>query len=112
MSLEVDEQCDKDLVMMQEAMIRVKDAQPFAEIAQEQVHDRRSEENRGILNRARELVRETTAATHSLSCSTNDRHCNEVKYLQEALDLTESFLRRDTHHDDFELITLERSLSS
>ena len=41
---------------------------------------------------------------HSLTCGTNDRDCNEVKYLQEARDLWESFLRRDTHHDDFELV--------
>ena len=42
-----------------------------------------------------ELVRDTAATTHSLSCGTIDRDCNEVKYLQEALDLLESFHRLD-----------------
>ena len=60
----------------------------------------------------RELVRDTAAATHSLSCGTNDRDCNEVKSLQDALDLLEGFLLRDTHHDDFEAVSVERSLSS
>ena len=48
-------------------------------------------------------MRDTVAATHSQSCGTNHRDCNEVKYLQDALDLSESFLRQDTHHDDFDL---------
>ena len=52
-------------------------------------------------------MRNTAAATYSLSCGTKDRDCNEVVYLQETLDL--EFLRRDTHHDDFELVSTERS---
>ena len=78
---EVDELFDKDFVMLQEAMIRAKDAHRFADIAQEQDYDRRDEYHRlseeyaaadGYLNEGlvciRELVRDTAAATHSLSC--------------------------------------------
>ena len=65
---------------------------------------------RGGLGCIRELVRDTAAATHSLLCGTTD--CNEVKSLQDALDLLEGFLRRDTHHDDFEPVSVERSPSS
>ena len=43
-----------------------------------------------------ELVRDTAGATHSLSCGTTDLDCNDVKYLQEALGMPESFHRRDT----------------
>ena len=92
--------------------MRAKEAQRFAEIAAEQVHDRRDEYHRlseeyeveGYLKSwgvSAELVRDAAAATHSVSHRTNDRCCNEVKYLQQVLDLLESFLRRDTHHDDF-----------
>ena len=35
-----------------------------------------------------------------------------VKYLQEALDLLESFHRRDTHREDSELVSVECSSSS
>ena len=122
---EADELFDKDFEMMRKAMLKVKDAQRYAEIAQEQVYDRREAHHRlsdeyvaaeeylhegsGCI---RELVRDTAAATHSLSCGTNDKDCNEVKSLQDALDLLEGFLRRDTHHDDFEAVSVERSLSS
>ena len=51
-----------------------------------------------------ELVLDTAAATHSLSCGTNDRDCNEVRYSHEALDVVESFQRRDTHREDCELV--------
>ena len=56
-------------------------------------------------------VRDTALVTHSLSCGTNDRDGNEVKYLHEALDLLESFHRRDTREDS-EVILVERSSSS
>ena len=38
---EADELFDKDFEMMRKAMLKVKDAQRYAEIAQEQVYDRR-----------------------------------------------------------------------
>ena len=100
---EVDQLFDKGFVVMQEAKMRAKEAQRLAEIVAEQVCDRRDEYHRlseeyeaaeEYLNDGpvciRELVPDTAAATHSLSCGTNDRDCNEVKYLQEALDLLES----------------------
>ena len=40
------------------------------------------------LGRIGELTRDTAGATHSLSCGTTDRDCDEAKYLQEALDLS------------------------
>ena len=48
----------------------------------------------------------STGATHSLSCGTTDRDCNEAKYLQEALDLLDSFHRRDTHRGGPEVLNL------
>ena len=38
------------------------------------------------LGRIGELTRDTAGATHSMSCGTTDRDCDEAKYLQEALD--------------------------
>ena len=76
------------------------EAQRFAEIVAEQVYDRRdeyhqlSEEYESAeehLNQAlgciHELVRDIAAATHALSCGTNDRDSGGVKFLQEALEL-------------------------
>ena len=42
---------------------------------------------------------------------TYDWDSNEVKNLQEALELVESLIRRGTHHDDFELVSAECSPS-
>ena len=61
------------------------------------------------LRRMGQLIRDTAGETHSLSCGTTDRDCNEVKYLQEALDLIETFLRRDTRREVAEVILVERS---
>ena len=81
----------RTLRRMQEAVLKVKVAQRFAEIAQEQVDDRREEYNRlaeeyvaaeGYLNEGlgciRDLERGAAAATYSLSCGTNDTDSNEV----------------------------------
>ena len=86
------------------------------EITLEQVYNRRDEHHRlaeeygaaeGYLNEGSgsigDLPRDTAAATRTLSCGTNDSQCNKVRYLQEALDLLESFLRRDTHRKDLNL---------
>ena len=101
---EADQMFDKDFVVMQEAMIRGKDTQRFEEMAAEQVYDRLdqyhrlSEEcesaeddlNEGLVC-IRDLVRDTAAAAHALSCGTNDRDSNEEKYLQEALEIVGEF---------------------
>ena len=50
-----------------------------------------------------ELTRDTAGAAHSLSCGTTDR---------EALDLLESFHRRDTHRGGPQVTFVERSSSS
>ena len=94
-----------------------KEAQRLAESAQSQVHDRRecyrrlSPEYDG-LGRISEVVRDKAAATHSFSCGTNCRDCNEVKYLLEALDLMERFHRQDTHREESESTFVELSSSS
>ena len=56
------------------------------------------------LGRISELVRDTAAATHSLSCGMNDMDRNEAKYLQEALDLFENVHHRVTHREKSEVI--------
>ena len=45
--------------------------------------------------RVGEILRDTAGATHSVSCGTTDRDRNEATYLQESLDLPESFHRHD-----------------
>ena len=91
--------------------------------AAQMVHDRRedchrlSEEhvtaeddfNEG-LGCVRALVGDTAAATSALSCGTNDRDDNELKYLQEALCLVDGLLGRRSHNEH-ELITVESSPS-
>ena len=80
---------DKDFVVMHDAMIRAKDAQRFAEIAAEQVYDRRDPYHRHsedyesaeadlkeMLGCIRDLVRDTAAAAHAPSFGTNDRDNN------------------------------------
>ena len=59
-----------------------------------------------------ELIGDTAGETHSLSCGTPDRGCNEEKYQQEALDFVESFHRRDTHREESEVKLAECSSSS
>ena len=55
-----------------------------------------------------ECTRETAGATHSLSCGTTDRECNQVKYLQEALVMLESFHLRDTRRGEVTLVERPR----
>ena len=93
-------ECTGSFLLHREAMLKVKDAQRFAEIAQEAVHDRRESCQRLAVEYATaeeylneglgcisDLVRETAAAAHSLSRGKNERDSNEVRYLHEALDL-------------------------
>ena len=56
----------------------------------------------------RALVGDTAAATSALSCGTNDRDSNELKYLQESLRLVDSLLCWEAR-DDFEFVTAERT---
>ena len=65
-----------------------------------------------MLGCAGELVRDAAAATQSLSCGTSDKDCNEVKYLQEALDLLESFTTETPIAKPLNLFLVERSSSS
>ena len=41
-----------------------------------------------------QLIKDTAGATHALSCGVPNRESNEVRYLQEALDMIEDFQRR------------------
>ena len=51
------------------------------------------------LGRMEQLKEDTAAATHTLSCSIPDRDYNEVRYLQETLDMIEDFQRRGSRWD-------------
>ena len=88
----------------------------LAEITAQAVHDRRmdyywlSEEYETIeqdlnegLGCIRELVGDTAEATSALSCGTNDMDRNELRYLQDALQLVDSMLGKKSH-DDYELV--------
>ena len=55
-----------------------------------------------------QLTRDTAGATHALTCGTTDRYCNEVTYLQEALEMIEKFHRRDTRREVAEIMLVER----
>ena len=54
------------------------------------------------------LVGDTAMATSALSCGTNDRDNNELKFLQEALRLVDNLLCWE-FRDDFEFVTAENS---
>ena len=84
--------CDKALQDMHEAGTSVTEAKRMAEVGQEQVNDHPEHYRRlsavyatteEKLNdgsgRMGELIRDTAGATHSLSCGTTDRDCNEAK---------------------------------
>ena len=94
---------------LQDAGTRVNEAKRKADDAQDQVQvdtERcrhptsvrvTAEENMNEgWGRRSELIRDTAGSAHSSSCGTTDRDCNEVKYLQEAMDMLESFHTRDT----------------
>ena len=55
-----------------------------------------------------QLTRDTAGATHALSCGTTDRDCNEVRYLQESLDMIEDFQRRDARRKVADIIMVKR----
>ena len=93
------------------ALDNAKEAQRFAEIAAQQVHDsrgdyrRHSEDHEAAkddLGCIRALVGDTAAAKSALSCGMIDRDSNELKYLQDALRLVDSLLCREIR-DDFEM---------
>ena len=84
---------------MQRTRCRVNEARRRAESAHAHVHDHQDccrrqsavyattmDNLNDGLGRIGELTRDTAGATHSLSCGTTDRDCDEAKYLQEALD--------------------------
>ena len=60
------------------------------------------------LGRMAQLMQDTAGATHALSCGTTDRDSNEVRYLEEALDMMEDFQRRIARRDVAEIILVER----
>ena len=53
-------------------------------------------------------IRFLAGATHALSCGTTDRDCNELKYVQEALDVIGDFQQRDTRRDFAAVILVAR----
>ena len=56
-----------------------------------------------------QLTRDTAGATHALTCGTTDRDCNEVKNLQEAVEMIENFHRWDTRREVAEIMLVRRS---
>ena len=69
--------------LRQEALLKAKGSQRFA--GEFGVAEEGLSEELGCIG---EFVRDIAAATHSLSCGTNDRDCNQGKCLQEAGKLT------------------------
>ena len=57
------------------------------------------EELNECLGRMDQLIRDTAVAPHALSCGTADGDTNEVKYLQEALNMIEDFQRRGARRE-------------
>ena len=53
-------------------------------------------------------IKDTAGATHALSCDVPDREPNEVRYLQEALELIEDFQRRGSCREATEITLVER----
>ena len=45
-----------------------------------------------------QLTKDTVGATHALACGVPDRGSNEVRFLQEALDMLEDFQRQTRNH--------------
>ena len=66
------------------------------------------EELNDSLGRLGQLIKDTAGATHALSCGVGDRESNEVRYLQEALDMIEEFQKRRSSQGTTEIILLER----
>ena len=60
------------------------------------------------LGRMEQLMKDTAGATDALSCGAPDRDSNDVRYLQEALDMIEDFQRWDSRRDVAEIILVER----
>ena len=99
--------CDKARRHLEEAGTRVLEAKRRADETHEQVNAQTerykrlsavyasTEENlNGGLTHFGELIRDTAGATHSLSCGTTDRDCNEARYLRVALGLLERLHKR------------------
>ena len=59
------------------------------------------------LGRVGRPIKDKGGATHALSCSVPD-HSNEVRSLQEALDMIEDFQRRGARREMAEVIWVER----
>ena len=60
------------------------------------------------LGRMGQLAQDTAGGTHALSCGVPDRDSNEVRYLQEALDMIEDFQRRGARQEEAETILVKR----
>ena len=60
------------------------------------------------LGRVGRPIKDTAGATHAFSCSIPDRDSNEVRSLQEALDMIEDFQRRGARREMAEVIWVER----
>ena len=59
-----------------------------------QEHLSAEEEQNNSLGYLGDLVKDTAGTIHALTCAVPHRKTNEVRYLQEALDLTAEFQRR------------------
>ena len=55
-----------------------------------------------------QLMKDNAAATHMPSCGVRNRDSNEVRYLQEALDMIEDFQRRWSRREATKITLMER----
>ena len=105
---------------LQDAGTRVTEAKRKADDAQDQIRAHRERCRRVLveyetaeedliecLGRVGQLIRGTAGGTHALSCGTTDRDSNEVRYLQEALDMVEDF-QRGARREVARIILVER----
>ena len=60
------------------------------------------------IGRMEQLLEDTAAATHALSCGIPDLDSHEVRYLHEALDMIEDFQRRGSCRYAAEITLVER----
>ena len=86
---------DKEFLEMQDALERAREAQRFAEIAAQMVHDGRVK-----------VLGDAVTATRALPCGKNDRDSNELKCLQDASDLVDDMHGKKSY-DDYEFVTAE-----
>ena len=107
---------------MQEALEKPKEAQRFADISAQAVHDSRQDkhqlatafdESEGALNEGlgfvHKLFSSTTTATSAMSIDTGDRTVHEQDFLLKALFLLQKIINEEDMEGNYELVTVGSS---